>query len=220
MEAVTKWRRPESALAALQGHLKDIATDKTEAIMACVHTLQAKAYKKAQAEFNARVHMEVERAVKERLESFHGYMLSKCEDEGVEKSSTSTTTTDVAQMFQEYTGVSGSKRPAEDSVLPTIKKPKESRGEKRIEGRDSFRKMTCPVEKLKYLVSIYNDNHGEYNNEDRQFLMRVRPAVICYTQCCNKDATAFKGKYGVDTKKGWTFHVGKIKGCTTCNPKM
>lgn len=224
MEQILLWRRPQSALNDLKGHLRDVSADKTQAIMACVHCLQAEAYKKAKAAFNKQVATATEEAVKSRLETFHGFLLSNDDDPASKdvKKNLTPMKVDMPGLYETFfqaqiNAQAGSKRPANTVLITPTKKPKETRGEKKAEGRSVYKTLRTVVEKITYLDQVYDDNHDAYTNDDRHFLMRARAAVFCFRNCCNKDVNLFKDKHGVDLKNGgWTFHVVKIKGCSDC----
>lgn len=163
--------------------------------------------------------------MKRRLEEFHGFLLSKdedCDTSSSKKEDKVEKREDVvANLFQKFAQLDSSpiqkKRPAEDDIN-MLKRKKETRGEKKIDSRQLFRSLSA-ADKIAYLDVVYDDNQADYCNEDRLFLVRARAAVHCYRKCCNKNPIAFKEKYGVDTKKGWTFHLNKVKGCSNCDNK-
>ena len=151
------------------------------------------------------------------MEQFHGFLMEK-EKEADDGKKSMTSAVAISALFEEFSGTScqHNKRPPESVLDSAVKKRKETRGEKKIDGRNHFRSMTGD-EKISFLNSVYDDEHNACCNEDRQFLLRAKSAAHCYRVCCANDAAIFKSKHGVSKgKSGWTFHLANIKGCAQC----
>lgn len=219
MAAVLRYRKPRSPYRELDSHLQDVSSDKTAAVLSCVHSLEEAAYRRAKAEYDRKLPVEAELLSSDRLMEFGGWVSHKqttSEETGVE------TCLDLPALFASFAKEKGiHKRASVDTALPEPKKPKENRGNHTVEGRKAFHKMTMS-DRLEFLDRVYSDDHGDYANADRQFLLRASKAVLCYRQCCGKSFETFMGKYGKPCKRKTTsrppliFQLQDIKGCETC----
>lgn len=218
LDGVLTYKKPRSPYNELDTHLKDVSSDKTAAVLSCVHSIEAAAFKRAKAAFEEKLHKEAERLCADHVLEFGGYLLHK--------QSASNKTVGVIDVdalftsFMEEKGMHGYKREGEDTGLPEPKKLKEVRGKKTVEGRQAFPKMGM-VDRIEFLDKVYSDDHAEYENADRQFLIRAKIAVVCYRQCCNRSFDSFMAKYGQPTRRKTSqpaliFQLKEIKGCETC----
>ena len=125
----------------------------------------------------------------------------------------------MAALFDSFQGNPGfigpTKRRSSDSCDVPMKKRRETRGDKEIEGQIHFRKMDGATQ-IGFLDKVYDDDHTSYCNEDRQFLLRANATVTCYRACCKKDPAKFQSKHGIEKAKGWTFHLAKWRRCPEC----
>jgi hypothetical protein len=179
MAAVLAYRKPRSAYRELDSHLRDVSSDKTALVLGCVHSLEEATYRCAKAEFDRKLTVESEQLSSERLMEFGGWVTHKqmtSEIAGVE------TSLDVPALFAAFAQEKGiHKRASVDTALPEPNKPKENRGTNTVDGRKAFPKMTMS-DRLEFLDRVYSDDHGDYENADRQFLIRASKAVLCYRQ--------------------------------------
>jgi hypothetical protein len=220
LEAIVGWRKPLCAYSELDSHLRDISSDKTSAVLSCVHSIEAAAFKRAKAQFDKEVKEEGDMMCKERLAEFEGYLShqSSTADATVDKS-----VDDLFASFMTEKGFrEGIKKRETGWDGPDLpKRRKEERGQKVIEGRRSFQWMSM-VDRLEFLDKVYDEDHSAYANADRQFLIRAQKAIMCYRKCCDKDFDAFMEKHGVPSKKKNSpliFRPNEIKECETCEKR-
>ena len=190
-----------------------------------VRRLEGEAFKKAQVQFNRKFSVAVEEEIKKKLEEFQGFLYQSSSGGSLpSKSSTDTPNGEngsIENLFAQFIG--SKKRPPSVHDMGAIdmskKQKKEARGEKIIPERKSRMATNVPAaEKLIWLDSIYDEEHNDYSNEDRQFLMRAKKAIHCYRNCCNRDTNAFLDLHGcVDKKGNRVFFLTKVKPCTSCN---
>ena len=221
MEKLVEYQKVKSPSQEMKEHLRDVAEDKTNKVLACAHQMQGQAYKQAAAEHAKEVQKEAEELCNKRLVEFYGFL--------VDKEATSEDSTRMSSLFLEFLEAKriqapattedllvvspedGRKRKASESVANVNKK--ERRGTKSVVGRDESSKLGAK-EKIAFFDRIYDPNHGEYNNKDRQFLIRISGTVRCFRECCGKDVDVFLQKHGRGKKKAFTV-ASRCPSCET-----
>lgn len=223
MDKLLQWKKPGSPLQELKGHLKDVSSDKTDLIMGCVESLQGYALQRATADFNKKVEGAAKEESRKQMLGFQGYLLQRESNQQDGGADEKFSTAEIATLFEEYLSKKNhyeAKRKAEHDPFDDLnksKKKKEARGEKELEKRSDFAKMKNAKEKFDFLEAIYDPNHGNYRNSDRQWLLRVKKTLHCYENCCNKDPNAYILRHGSGTTSpSSSFRLGDIRKCETC----
>ena len=198
MERILSWNKPHNNIETLKGHLRDISSDKSKAIMGCVINAEREAYEKAKTEFGC----QVEEKVQSRLQEILGLVKTKLVSGQISES-------DFDLLLRGQFDLSPSIPITPSPIHP--KKYDDRRGNKTLPPRDGFRKWS-PEDKLVYIVDNYDSNHKLYVNSDRQWLLRAFKTYKCFTTCCEKKVEVFLEKYG----KGNDFSLTAVAGCQGC----
>ena len=198
MEKILSWNKPENNIDQLKSHLRDISSDKSAAIMGCVINAEREAYEKAKTEFSRRV----EETVQSRLQDILGTIKSRI--------ASGTLSEDQFDLLCNGKFDLSPSLPVTPSPIHP-RKPEEQRGIKVLPPRTHFRKWSAS-DKLAYIVEHYNSDTKQYQNSDRQWLLRAGKVYKCYTTCCKKEVRLFLEKYG----KGNDFSLANVKGCSGC----
>ena len=225
LEEVEKYRKVNAAREELRGHLKDVSSDKTAKVMACVNQMQGDAYQKAAAEHARNVSKEAKELSDKMMSEFHGFLLQQ---EGVEKNVDDATNQQVRTLYSKFLAMKGignaaaascssvvtpesnRKRKAGESMALANKKDR--RGTKTIPNRG--RKIEKGADLIVHWDTIMDTNTSDYIDKDRQFLLRIKRPVHCFRRCCNRDATLFMAKYAPGKA---TFQLKDFKkGCQSC----
>jgi len=198
MEKILSWNKPENNIERLKGHLRDISSDKSGAIMGCVINAEREAYEKAKIEFGRQVEDRVQSRLQEIVGSFKSRMVSG-----------QISDSDFDLLLKDEFDLSPSIPVTPSPIHP--KKPDGQRGDKTLQPRDGFRKWS-PEKKLAYIVDNFDNNTKKYQNSDRQWLLRATKTYKCFTTCCEKKVKVFLEKYG----KVNDFSLTAVTGCEGC----
>ena len=216
MASILEWKKPTNPIDELKGHLKDIAEDKSTAIINCVYTLQG------QAMVQAKVDMEkqVEQQANQHLQSLVGQFIGHLSNVSATESSTQANFVqgELTKFFNNQPQLSGCSfdpaliTPVKPGQFPKIKKSESRKGTLSLMPRDGFGRWSG-TKKLSYIVDNFDCDTGKYENKDRLFLIRVSKLHKCYVSCCSRDVQVFLQKHGGESGN---FTLSKWKPCDGC----
>jgi len=224
-EKVARWKHCPSPMADLQANLEHISKDRTRDIIASVVQIKIASEEKGRRRGMSDAKAAADAYLAQCLRQLKHHL----EHNGVDvatlqlDSFLSGTTSGSLLASSHAAHAPNPDDPSTFSYRPhKRRKTKVHKGEKTIEGLSGFRSLKLATEKLQFIVEHYDDNHSDYQNNARLWLIRQAPIYRCLIHHCNSSIPTFLSKHGKEPDK-LNFAVGDFAGdkkylsrCSAC----